>query len=691
MAHVTGGGHPLHTEAMSACERCGASFRTPVGLCAGCVLLGAASARPPASVGAYDLLEIIGRGGMGVVHRACHREAGQEVALKRIRAGELATEEELARFLIEARAASRLVHDNIVRIYHIEADPERPWFTMELLAESLDTALERFRTPRRAAALLATVSRAVHFAHDRGVLHRDLKPANILLREDGVPRVADFGVAKLDDVPGEAGHGVGTIDYMSPEQAAGHDVTRAADVWSLGAILYELLAGTRPFTGKNAAEIERRVREEQPVRLASIDRDLEAICLRCLKKDPAERYRSASELADDLQRYLAGDAILTRPTGPWGRAWRWARRRPIATAALLGVVGLVAGVVAASLSVARAQEEELRQETRRMNEYAARAMAGAVLFQLDQYSDQATRIVSDPRILAVVRGKTCDSEYEGAEELLAPFGAGTRFDSISIFDDLGRSRARWPAPLIDDYFCRDFSWRSYFKEARLQAKSASPAVTIGRAVQSEANGNWRISLSAPILDENGAFAGVVSAAVASDSSLGAPDDLGALVLGFPGGDRRRTAALAGPRDNVRECRDCPLPDDVLVLVHPSLQRGVTVSVESPMVQALVAASSPSSRYHDFRRPPQALAMSDDDYLDPFDGQRWIAGAAPVGATGYVAIVQTRWDAAVEPNVRLAHRLIGVGGAALALTVLSATILALWSRSRSRRERSLDAL
>ena len=652
-------------------------------MCPGCVLLGAAAARPPSRVGAYELFEIIGRGGMGVVHRARHAEAGQEVALKRIRAGELATEEELARFLIEARAAARLVHDNIVRIYHVEADPERPWFTMELLAESLDVAMERYRAPAKAAALIATVARAVHFAHDHGVLHRDLKPANILLRADGVPRVADFGVAKLDDAPGE-GAPAGTVDYMSPEQGAGRDVTRAADIWSLGAILYELLTGMRPFTGASANEIERRVREEAPPRprsLANIDRDLEAICLRCLEKDPAARYRSAQQLAEDLERHLAGEPILSRATDRWERAWRWARRRPIAAAAGLGVGVLAAGVVMASLSVAGAQEDELRRETRSMNEYAARAMAGAVLFQFAKYADHVEEnVASDPRVLAVVRREPCDVRNDGAETLLAPLGGGTRFDSISLFDAQGRSRLRWSAPLVGDYFCKDFEWRSYFKEARAQAAKASPSVTVGRAVQSEANGSWRISLAAPIVDEKGAFAGVVSAALASDSRLGREDDLGSLVLGFPGGDKRRTAMLVGPRDNDRACRDCPLPDEILVLLHESLKPGTTVVLNNEMVRALqkrVAVGDP------FVLPPPELVANDDAFVDPIEGGRWIAGAAPVGATGYIAIVETRWDAAVEPNVHLANRLVAVGASALAFTVVAASVLARWSRARTK--------
>jgi hypothetical protein len=305
------------------------------------------------SVPGYEVLGELGRGGMGVVYQARHLRLDRLTALKVIR-GE-AGAEELRRFRTEAEAAARLDHPNVVRVYEVGEAAGRPFVALEYAnGGSLADRLHGDALPaREAAQLLIPLARAVHYAHQHQVIHRDLKPANVLLAADGTPKVADFGLAKrLDADAGQTSTGavLGTPSYMAPEQAEGKPVGPAADVYALGAILYECLTSRPPFKAATALETVRQVVREEPVppgRLQpGVPRDLETVCLKCLEKDPSKRYRAADELADDLARFLAGEPVRARPTPAVERAVKWARRRPTA-AALLGACTLaVAGLLA---------------------------------------------------------------------------------------------------------------------------------------------------------------------------------------------------------------------------------------------------------------------------------------------------------------------------------------------------------
>jgi tetratricopeptide (TPR) repeat protein len=315
----------------------------------------------------YELLGPLGHGGMGVVYKARQISLNRVVALKMIRAGAHASPELLARFHIEAEALASLQHPNIVQVYEVGEHEGCPYMAMEFLdGGSLDSQLAgRPQPPRAAADLVATLARAMHCAHARGIVHRDLKPANILLaasREppasvaralgggsrlnDATPKITDFGLAKrLAEGKGQTSTGaiLGTPSYMAPEQAWGrvHDIGPATDVYALGAILYEMLTGQPPFRGDSGMETLKRVISEEapaPSRLCpKLPRDLETICLKCLEKEPARRYATAADLADDLRRFLDGEPLAARPAGLGERAWKWARRRP-AWATLLGVI-----------------------------------------------------------------------------------------------------------------------------------------------------------------------------------------------------------------------------------------------------------------------------------------------------------------------------------------------------------------
>jgi serine/threonine protein kinase len=296
----------------------------------------------------YEVLEELGRGGMGVVYKARHKALKRVVALKMILAGAHGQRGHLDRFRAEAEAAARLKHPNIVQVHDVGEHEGLPYISLEFVeGGSLEGKLGLLRQrPRQAAMLVETLARAMHHAHARGIVHRDLKPGNILLTRGGTPKIADFGLAKrLEEDKGKTQTGIvmGTPNYMAPEQAAGRsrEVGPSADIWSLGAILYATLTGQPPFQGITTLETLAQVRNEEPRRPSSLNtkvpRDLETICLKCLHKSPQKRYASGRELADDLRRFLRGEPILARPLGPVERLTRWCRRNPTAASLLLTV------------------------------------------------------------------------------------------------------------------------------------------------------------------------------------------------------------------------------------------------------------------------------------------------------------------------------------------------------------------
>ncbi len=310
--------------------------------------LGVAADAPLTRFGEYELLAEIGRGGMGVVYRARHVRLNRVVALKMIAGGALAHKDDLARFDTEAAAAAQLQHPGIVALYEVGTQDNQPFFSMEYIAGSnLAQLISAGPLPGRLAArYLKITARAVHYAHSRGIIHRDLKPANILLDENDQPKVTDFGLAKVlasDSGRTRSGAILGTPSYMSPEQASGSKhVGPACDVYSLGAILYELLTARPPFRGETTLATLAQVAEQEPVlpRLLNpaVDRDLETICLKCLEKDPGRRYPTAEALAEDLERYQEGEAIAARRVGALGRTLKWCRRRPAAALLLLFIL-----------------------------------------------------------------------------------------------------------------------------------------------------------------------------------------------------------------------------------------------------------------------------------------------------------------------------------------------------------------
>ncbi len=309
------------------------------------------------AVPGYDVLEVLGRGGMGVVYKARHQRLNRVVAIKMLVSGEYASTREVQRLLLESEVLASLRHPNIVQVFDVGDLEGCPYFTMEFMeGGTLAQLLAGSPRPsREAASLLATLARAVQAVHDAGIVHRDLKPSNVLLAADGTPKVADCGVARrLASSAGItiSGVRVGTPSYMAPEQAVGGAgaAAPAVDVYSLGAILYEVLTGRPPFRSETPEETARQLLVEEPVppfRLnPTVPRDLNTICLKCLSKDPQRRYVTASALAGDLRRFLNHEPIHARRIGQTARVLRWVRRKPTAAALVataLAMIGLALG------------------------------------------------------------------------------------------------------------------------------------------------------------------------------------------------------------------------------------------------------------------------------------------------------------------------------------------------------------
>ncbi len=358
---------------------------------------------PPAPrlIDGYDILKELGRGGMGIVFKALERRLNRVVAIKTVSETTFTAPAQLRRFLAEAEVIARLSHPNIIPIYAVGEENGRPYFSLEL-AEGGNLSQRLSKGPitgRQAAELAETLAKAVSAAHAAGIIHRDLKPSNVLLAADGTPKIGDFGLAKLlgdDSARTLSGEVIGTPSYMAPEQAEGRsrDVGPVADIYALGAILYQALTGRPPFLGASAIETMKLVvsTEAVPARQLrpEVPRDLETITMKCLEKDPRGRYADARALADDLRRFLEGRPIAARPVGLLGRFWRWRRRNPplAATAAAL-LLTFVAGTPVLLGLWLRARAERTRAEIERDRAERSRDRAVSAVDTLIRTEDDA--------------------------------------------------------------------------------------------------------------------------------------------------------------------------------------------------------------------------------------------------------------------------------------------------------------
>lgn len=357
-------------------------------------------------IGSYDILDEIGRGGMGVVYKAQDPRLKRTVALKVILAGGHAGEVELARFQTEAEAIARLKHQNFVQIYEVGSDEGLPFLALEYCAGGSleDSISQALLAPQEAAELVAKLADAMDYAHRARVIHRDLKPGNILFDEHREPKITDFGLAKKvgeDDSHTRTVSVMGSLGYMSPEQASGNtrDATPAVDIYALGAILYRLLTGKTPFEGTSTAESLQLVISGVPTPIRrlrpSCPRDLDTICLKCLEKSPANRYHSAADLAEDLRRFLRGEPITARAATPLEQLVSWGRRNPLPMTIAVGAVAMLA-ILAGAMAWTTYRNyraiEDIQQREMRVQE-----LRGQILY-LDE-------VLTDSCSLAAVTGE----------------------------------------------------------------------------------------------------------------------------------------------------------------------------------------------------------------------------------------------------------------------------------------------
>jgi hypothetical protein len=615
-----------------------------VGLCPRCLFSAGRSAPPGLpSIAGYEIREVLGRGGFGVVYLAYQPQLEREVALKMLRY-ELCDDADSERFRRESALLGKLELPNVVRILDAGIVDGHPYFTMPVMrGGTLRERLAEFRPPKRAATLMAAIARAVHALHQHPlrVLHRDLKPENILFDERGSPYISDLGIAKAASQDGwTRGTGaLGCPSYVAPEQAFldQGELTPAADVYSLGAMLYELLTGRPPHTGATVEDVLRRVALEEPVpprRLApEVSRDLETICLHALKRANA-RYATAAELADDLERVFEHRPIRARRYTPLGRVLRWGRRHPVPALALMGAAVLAGWVLVLARSLSSARAERL-QRLASANAFTASAQAGAALFQLAEYARQVERAVRDPEVATLV--------HNDPDGDLAPLALARHlqpFDSLLVLDAQGASRA-YATQRPGSHVPPNFSFRDYFKQASHVAQHCPSQAYVSRAFRSEEDGKIKFGISAPLLSE-GAWAGAFVAIIQADSVFGE------VMLRDPDGDH--LTSLLGPRDRDR---NEPLPSaDFTFLVHEGLmdrqEHVLREPAPSTLRQAFGDASDPCNQLALRKIQPVTVW----DYRDPVPGfaDRWLATIAPVGQTGFLVVVQVRVpDGTLEQN------------------------------------------
>jgi WD40 repeat protein/tRNA A-37 threonylcarbamoyl transferase component Bud32 len=413
----------------------------------------------------YEIIEELGRGGMGVVYKARQIKANRLVALKMILSGAHASADDVKRFQVEAESVARLNHPNIVQVHDVGEHEGRPFFSLEYCGGgSLEKKLrENPLPPMEAAGIVELLARAMEAAHKERIIHRDLKPANVLLLDDRTPKITDFGLAKkLDDVgQTQSGAVMGTPSYMAPEQAAGKagHAGPLADVYALGAILYDCLTGRPPFRAPTAVDTILQVIHDDPVPISRLTpktpRDLETICLKCLQKEPGKRYPSALALAEDLRRYLDGKPISARPVGRLERGWRWCKRNPVVAALSALVVLLMTGgfalvtwlwldaVNARNEADRRALEAEVAKKS--ANEQTLRAEAAlertetALYFNRIRQAEQAALARNTSLVQRIL--DECRLDLRNLEWRLLLHGSGTRLDK---FDSTAQSLAFSP-------------------------------------------------------------------------------------------------------------------------------------------------------------------------------------------------------------------------------------------------------
>ena len=644
-------------------ERCSAGHFVPIDapeqLCPECLLQVPLPASTLRWVGPFQLIELLGEGGFGLVYRAQREGTDDAVALKVLRGLEFADARATANFRREPMLSAKLDARYVVQVLEVGEHAGIPYFTMEYMAGgTLRARMSEYReAPEPAARLMIQIATAVQYLHhdpDRPerepILHRDLKPENILFDASGQPRISDFGIAKLakGDVWTHGTQPVGCPCYVAPEQAypiRNRRLTAAADVYALGAILYELLTGRPPFDGEEA-EILYQLRHDEPLpprQLApELDRFLEAVVLNALEKDPSRRYRSAAAFAQDLQRALEKKAPEERPVvPPTARLRTWLRRHPLTTWAGVWGASLLLVVTASLRSTLGARTAELERD-QQTNASVAGMQAVAVNLQLRAYKHRIAELAQDPEVIALLESEPAVSPSATLQQRMAPF------DTMFVMATDGVQRVRSSSKSAE-YMRRNFAFRDYFQGARKlgleecaraasRPKNQPHGAYIARAYTSESDQNFEFAISAPFCKE-GRWIGILGSSIATDKVLGAVQLLD--------DHHGRIAAVLGPRDRERGA-PLPPPSDLTFIVHPGLSHGQALSLEQPEPAEIRAALGLSLTAESNENPGKlrySAPFRVDEYRDPvpgFDGV-WSAVFAAADESGYLVAVQSRRD------------------------------------------------
>jgi serine/threonine-protein kinase len=633
---------------------------------------------------------------MGTVYRAREPWSGREVALKQLSRGELADDIERARFRADLRCISDMQHPNIVQVYDSEGVHDKvPYFTMQLVeGGSLDTEDNRtlFSEPRQAARLVATVARAVQFCHDaaRPILHRDIKPGNLLIGHDRHPYLTDFGVAMHlgASTASRTNSRVGTLAYMAPEQIAGERLTKATDVYGLGAVLYELLTGRPPFVAPSEPELVLRIKHQEPRAPhkpwddykphTRTNRDLGNICLTALTKEPAQRYRSAAALADDLERYLRGEAPLLSPASRSERLLAWVQRNWIASVAFTSLfVVLATSAITLYLVIDRQRDELIATQQKSLATLAHSHAAGATYVM----EEKGQRLVA---VSSALGAQVEDAV--GLAAIDARFFVPYRddFNGLTVFDLAGRAIVRYPDPL-QDLGNKTFEFRDYFQNAKRLAQAHAHIAEPALAIKSEGRDSFDWGLSTPVFSKKGEPVGVLLAMIRAQESFGR------LILGT-------RSATPGPTCAVVALRGVDRGDDEAIQKKGHKSSYAYVAHHGMTHQA-------SKKPKDL--PPAAIAeLLENGYLPDSAGNRlsqstaedvllphyddplirgqgsFVAAFAPIGRTGIAVLAELPESMSVRPISDLrAVLMLGFAGVAAALFLLFATLLVLVTRRR----------
>jgi hypothetical protein len=598
------------------------------------------------------------------------------VALKLAKAELLRQPGGHALFRQQAKIERALRHPNILPVQGSGKHHGRPFMVMPLmeggtLAERANAA--RYLEPAARLTLVLAIARAVQFAHERGVLHCDLKPENILFDAAWEPRVSDFGLARSLGTPSFADFVAvqgGTPGWMSPEQDRGESLTTASDVYALGLLLRWLATGgafSEIDLGASARPRSRRWSPELAWGLATVAQ-------RALQENPEQRYESAAALADDLER-LSSDRPLRGQAIPiWGRVWHWSERHPGARNAIFV---LLPGFALVTLLMAAAQRSELRRSVLDVNAYAASGQAAAVLYQLRDYAEAIERAAADPAVQALTNGPLrapTPSLGEGVGQdpcrtqsaleqptALEPYAP--RFATVVVLDAEGCARARISEePHKPDYVRTTYHWRDYFAGASREVDRPERATYVRKAYRSAVSQQIKFAVSSPLFAQN-KWIGVVTGSIVAAATLDLPRTKRSETS-------ERMTVLIGPFEGENTGPHPPASGapEFTLLAHRQLRRGSKVTIdEATAIELERSFHGPSSRQFELGT---ALPLQRADYVDPLLGGRWLAAFAPVGATGYLVLVQTRDSVAIRPS----NGLFRIG---LALAFGSGLLLTLW--------------